>query len=240
MTIVFPGQRITYQNNKIWGLVQRLKTYAHLEGEEIMRELCLAISGQSSSKALTEAQADKVIEELEIRVKRARQDALSKREGEPSDPDAFHTQDQMDMMLSLFADLGWTTNAQQQGFYRRILGHKCRVGYAHQAVFPHTRGEMRKVTEALKAIFTRKYNTASLQEAIRTLLGQGTEDRGQETGDRGQGIVGATRRVALTEWELKFLRNLQEKLLFGRKLTPQMIRKLQEVCEKRGQGLSLM
>lgn len=213
MSLIFPGQRTIEQNNQIWGLVQRLSTYAHLDGEEVMRDLCLQVSGQPSSKALTVEQADKVIEELEARVKRSRQDALSKKEGEPPDPDAFHTQDQMDMMLCLFADLGWTSNAQQQGFYRRVLCHK-RQG---AAIFPHTRGEMRKVIEALKAIYVRKFSRQEMQEKVRTLLA----------------LVGADGRSPLTEWEREtFLPNLQYKLISNLKLTPAIIKKLEEIWEK--------
>ncbi len=218
--IVNKMQRTPDQNKRIWKLVGQLAEATGLgreRAEEIMRDHCEQVTGQTSTRSLTVSQADDLIRRLEdigwkflgVANKVPYKKKPSKEARQVHDGEALATPQMEGMLRDLFTDLGWGNKAQQRGFYKRVLG-KDTIG-------PVTRGDHLKVIEGLKAMWLRKnrHEIARAHLAVAELHQNGT---------------------GLTPWERDFVEDVRKQIKTGKKLTPQIILKTLEIHDKRVAG----
>lgn len=149
--------RTPEQNRKIWGLVAKL---AQISGrgrewaEDIMRLLCVNISKQERTSALTSAQADQLISELQGRTGGSGRGG-SKIKPAP-DAQGTITRDQQRVLQHLYKD---ASIAGPQAFNQRII----------KKPWPQTRAEATKLYQALEAMIVRKIDRTEVETILATL-----------------------------------------------------------------------
>lgn len=170
------------QRAAVWSRVGKLQRNCDLsrdEAEDIMRYICVQISGQQSTKKLSIRQVEELCKELDARISRHSR-STPKPQPPPADRrsttragravyedlNALTTMPGGRALLELAAALGWTKRGLRD-WIRNRMGSVC-----EGIPWPQTRGQVMKLHEGLEAQLMRRDSSqppALLQRAERAL-----------------------------------------------------------------------
>lgn len=166
-------RRTLTQNRSLWALVGELVRASGIpreDAEAVLRRHVREVSGQESTRALSEAEAA----EVQRRMRADLPPAEPTPESEPATPKrdgrSVITEDQQRYISGLFRQLGWHDLARRQAFIRRQIG----------LPWPQTHKHVDQVTHALKAMVLRDVDPADVLRRVQALDGHAGLNRWQE------------------------------------------------------------
>lgn len=157
--------RTVVQNRTIWGLARKWSQATGLsteDGRELVRTITADVSGQESTRKLTEAEAAQVIRRLDqtVRDVGGTPRPTAKPQQPPKRTKGRTTPGQQRLITALFEQLGWDDQRRRMGFCRRQCGHP----------WPQSQVHADQVIEGLKAMVMRQVDPGDIRQRVEGLV----------------------------------------------------------------------